>query len=426
MGGVFKDILAGKEIDKYAFSLSDYEERELIAENGDIKQYRTTFGKSASLTVYLDGRKGSAAGNELSIEGLKELAETAFVSAQASEPDPANDIAPKQPNKVFNAGCYTPDMDLLYTRFRELLDTAASDYPLVQVMLAFASHIKEHEIYVNSNGTEFEEYGDHYEAVLEFAGNDGEATTGMDVASIVLSDLETPLIECGNIRRLLSCAEEQLKPAGTAGKFSGSVIFTPECLLGFIWYLLGNYISDGVILDGTSLWLDKIGEKVVDDRINLTMKSGGPGIAVPEYYTDSGFLSEDVELIKGGVLEAMLLSLYVANKTGRPVTKNSSGIIYMDGGDESFEEMTASVEKGVIAGGFSGGQPSANGEFSGLVKNAFYVEGGKIVGALSETMISGNLEDVFKNVRGISSERVRIGDSFLPYLAADGILISGK
>ena len=95
-------------------------------------------------------------------------------------------------------------------------------------------------------------------------------------------------------------------------------------------------------------------------------------------------------------------------------------------GDRSLEEIIASIEKGILVGRFSGGQPSTNGDFSGVAKNSFLIENGKITHAVSETMISGNLADMLQNVVAISRERVADGSSVLPYAAFDGITVSGK
>ena len=121
-----------------------------------------------------------------------------------------------------------------------------------------------------------------------------------------------------------------------------------------------------------------------------------------------------------------MLNLYAANKTGLSVTKNDGGAFVIDEGDTPVADMIASVKRGLIVGGFSGGQPGANGEFSGVAKNSFYVEDGKIKGAVMETMISGNLEAVFANVKAISKEQVLDGNSALPYLQTGGITISGN
>ena len=61
-----------------------------------------------------------------------------------------------------------------------------------------------------------------------------------------------------------------------------------------------------------------------------------------------------------------------------------------------------------------------------MAKNSFYVENGKIAGAVTETMINGNLEQVFKNVIAVSREQACDGHSVLPWLASGGIVISGK
>ena len=100
--------------------------------------------------------------------------------------------------------------------------------------------------------------------------------------------------------------------------------------------------------------------------------------------------------------------------------------IVVENGDTALADMIASVDKGLIVGGFSGGQPGANGEFSGVAKNSFYVENGRIAGAVTETMINGNLEQVFKNVAAVSREQVCDGTTVLPWMACSGIVISGK
>lgn len=98
----------------------------------------------------------------------------------------------------------------------------------------------------------------------------------------------------------------------------------------------------------------------------------------------------------------------------------------MEGGDTPYADMIKNVKRGIIVGRFSGGQPGSNGEFSGVAKNSFLVEDGEIKGAVTETMINGNLADMLKNIISISKETVEDGTSVLPYIAVDGIVIAGK
>ena len=88
--------------------------------------------------------------------------------------------------------------------------------------------------------------------------------------------------------------------------------------------------------------------------------------------------------------------------------------------------MLASIDKGLFVGGFSGGNPGANGEFSGVAKNSFLIENGKIKCAVTETMINGNLADILQNITAVSKEQLCDGSAVVPYIAASGVVISGK
>lgn len=190
--------------------------------------------------------------------------------------------------------------------------------------------------------------------------------------------------------------------------------------------MVSNFVSDQVLLDGTSIWKDKIGQKVADERLTLSLKPKDPRIVCGECITSDGFLSQDFDLIKEGVLESFFLSLYVANKTGQAPAKTRGFNLVIEPGDTPLEEMIAGIEKGIIVGRFSGGNPNANGEFSGVAKNSFMIEDGKITDAISETMINGNLADLLHHIVSISKETLVDGSSVLPYMGFDNVVISGK
>ena len=188
----------------------------------------------------------------------------------------------------------------------------------------------------------------------------------------------------------------------------------------------GNYISDAVLIDGTSLWKKKLGKKVADEKLTLTLKSHDKRIAAGERVTNDGFKTEDVPVIEKGILKNFTIGLYAAKKTKRQATRNSSHDYVINPGKTPLEEMIKSVKKGLIVGGFSGGQPSTNGEFSGVAKNSYYVENGEIKGAVSEVMINGNLGKALMKIRALSKELLVEGSMVGPYALIDGIVVSGK
>ena len=131
-------------------------------------------------------------------------------------------------------------------------------------------------------------------------------------------------------------------------------------------------------------------------------------------------------VIDKGVLKSFLLSQFGANKTGKPKAVNSGGCYIVEPGTASFEEMVSSIDKGLLLCRFSGGNPSDNGDFSGVGKNSYLIENGKISKAVNETMIAGNLAEMIKNVVNISKERIDYGSDIYAWLHVRGITVSGK
>ncbi len=422
----FAQMLQERGAAKYSFLMGESERQEFNTEGGDFKLLRTAFSGSASLSVFRDGRKGSASGNDLSEEGLLSLIDSAMASAESAPVDPAHDIAPREESRTFRLGVEKPDPDRFFERLRELMGAIEKEFPLINVMQLIGDCSSGHSILRTSNGTEFERYSGAYNVDVEFSASDGRSNTGLDYTFVQTDSLEKPLLDLGDLRRKLDDAQKQLNPSPLSGKYEGTLVFTPDCLGDFISMTLVNYVSGSVILDGTSQWLDKIGEKVADESLTVRFDPFDSRIVCGERYTGDGFLSEPVTVIENGVLKTFLLSLYVANKTGRPVTKNAGSALIVNEGSQSLEELIASVPDGLLVGGFSGGQPGANGEFSGVAKNSFRIENGKVSGPVSETMISGNLGEMWNHIRGISKETCRNGAYVLPYMAVDGIVISGK
>lgn len=419
-------ILREQPFEKTTYTISRSEKQELNLENGDFKLLRTVFGGSASLKVFLGARMGSASGNDLTEAGLRKLAAEARAAAESAAEDPCHDIAPNQGKDVFRQGTTEPDMDRLIERIKEFLETAAREYPKVRIMAGIGSYDRWNWISRNSNGTEFEAFAGQYHFMAEICASDGGKTTGLDYTGISMKTLDTPLMDMGDFRKKLEDIQNSIEPVPLEGKFEGTVILTPGAAADFIDMLLSNYIGEGVIIDGTSQWLDKVGEQVADEKLTIALKPYDERIVMGERATASGFRSEEVTLIEKGVLKTHRLSLYGSNKTGRPLVKNTGSDLVVEAGDRTLEELIASVDRGLVMGGFSGGRPGTNGEFSGVAKNSFLIENGKIKGAVTETMVNGNLGDAFRNIRGISREVLCNGGFVVPYIAVDGIVVSGK
>ena len=418
--------LSNAGVQKAQYTVAAKETREFNVDGGEFSLFRTLFDNSLAITAYKDDKKGSISTNSFDKEAVTAAVTNCIQSAEAGIADPAYDIAPKQENKIFEEGSYEPDVDRLFARTKELMETIKKHHPRILVEQMIVCHVKRHELFRNTNGTEFEICSGSYNIELMFSGHEGDTATSFYESFVTTDNLDRPFIELGSVRKDLCDVEAQLSTIPVEGKFEGVAVLTPGSLGSFLYSVISNFASDDAILDKTSIWMDKLGEKVAHDSLTLSLAPLDERICCGERYTSDGFLSENFDIIQNGVLRSYMLGLYVANKSGYAPARNTSYAVVIEGGDTAYEDMIKGIKKGIIVGRFSGGNPSSNGDFSGVAKNSFLIEDGQIKGAVSETMINGNLADILKNIVAISKETVADGTSVLPYIAVSGVTISGK
>lgn len=419
-----KERLGAKGVGKYAFTVTESRMEEFNAANGAFTLLRTTFRESLSLTVFMDGRKGTKTVSELSDEAVEKTIDEAVLTSASADRDEAFDIAPSIGKLDIDRG-REGSTELFFSRIKELLDYIKENHPKLIVKDTVGQNTRYETIYMNSNGTDYHVRGGFYESWLGFSAHEGEKATGISYTAFMTKSLERPFIELGSVRRDLLSAERSLDTVSPGEKFTGTVIFTPSCLAQFLEYFFES-LTDTNIMQGVSPLIGKLGEKIADERITLTLESSNSGIVNGEIITSDGFRTEDTVIIENGILRSFMLSLYAANKTGNRVTKNTSSDLVMKEGGSTLEEMIKNTKRGLLVGGFSGGMPAVNGDFSGVAKNSFYIEEGRIKGAVTETMINGSLIAMLDSVNAVSSERVRDGSTILPYLSVGGIVISGR
>lgn len=417
------DCIRKKGADKGQVFVTESQQQEFNAENGELTLFRTTFDQDTNVLVYKNQKKGTYFTNKL--DGIEHSVEMAITASEEGKADDAYDIPPCQGELYGNKGVYEPDREMLFKRMKELMDAIHEEYPKVVIEGLMVSHWRRHMAYANTNGTFCEEFVGRYSVSLGIAAKEGENTTSLINTGFWTGRLDTPFIDMGDVRDMLDIAMGQLKAEPMEGKFTGTVVFTPRCLGRFLYYTCG-LVNGDTILEKTSIWLNKLGKQVADSRISIKVDPTDEHIVCGETITFDGRKSESYDWIKEGKLKSFLIDYYVARKTGHEPVKNGQLCMIVAAGEKPIEEIIKEIDKGILVAGFSGGMPGANGEFSGVAKNCFLIENGQATKALTETMISGNLAEMLMHLVDISSETMCEGDDVLPYMAFDGIVISGK
>jgi PmbA protein len=136
------------------------------------------------------------------------------------------------------------------------------------------------------------------------------------------------------------------------------------------------------------------------------------------------FLAPPTVLLDAGRLTQVMPSLYGSRKTGLPHRPVAAQGWQLLPGTSALADMIAAVPRGALVDRLSMGRPGPNGDFAGVVKNSFLIEGGQVGGALSETMIQGNVACMLRDVAAVSAERIDTGSLALPWLRIPGLNFS--
>ena len=398
---------------------------ELNVDAGEMKLLRTNFDTSILFKAIINDQKGDLKINKMDKDSLDSAIDQVIELAQSSRPDKANDIADKQPPKEFTAGREKPDLDLMYDRLHDFVLYEKEHYPQTMIEQSIIDFTQSNILIQNSNGVDFEGNRGLYSFSVMFTSKEGEKASSFNYSGCSMKELAHPLHEYASVDMLLGQSSQQIHTSAFPGKMVGDVIITPDCLSSFIYYITA-YLSDYSLISGSSIYKDKLDEKIANEILSLHSYPRSPEIAKNYFFTRDGFEAQNMTIIDKGVLKSFLLSQYGANKTGKPKAVNSGGCYIVEPGTTAFEDMVSSIDKGLLLCRFSGGNPSDNGDFSGVAKNSYLIENGKISKPVNETMIAGNLAEMIKNIANISKERIDYGSEIYPWIQVKGITVSGK
>ena len=409
--------------DKSQCAVSFSEQKELNVETGEMSLFRTTFDTNIGLSVIVDQKSGSVAINKTDTESIDDAVKKVMDMAKSSQPDDANDISPSQPQQSFSKGDEEPNMDKMYQRLDEFMDYVKTTHPTINMEAAIVDFSQSTSVFRNSNGVEFTSREGMYGFSNMFTAKDGKDTSSFNGMGISALNLDTPFIESGSAKRLLRQSTEQVRTKPVPEKFTGEIVVTPDCLGDFLGFITGD-ISDGKIISKTSIYKKKLDQQITDPRFTLHARPVSDEITDGYFITDDGYVAENSTIIDKGVLKTHLLSLYGANKTGGQRAVNGGGAYVVDAGEKPKDELIKNIKKGILLERFSGGRPSADGEFSGVAKNSYYIENGEIKYPISETMISGNIQEMFNNIGEISCDRIDFGYCIFPWISFKGVTVS--
>ena len=214
------------------------------------------------------------------------------------------------------------------------------------------------------------------------------------------------------VRQALVNLEAVPAPAG-----SMPVVLAP----GWPGILLHEAIGHGLEGDfnrkGTSAFSNRIGERVASPNCTVVDDGTLPGRRGSLNIDDEGTPSQCTTLIENGILKGYLQDTHNARLMGTRSTGNGRREsfahmtlprmtnTYMRPGPHDPAEIIASVERGIYAVNFGGGQVDiTSGKFVFSASEAYLIENGKVTAPIKGATLIGNGPDVLTRVSMVGND----------------------
>ncbi len=232
-----------------------------------------------------------------------------------------------------------------------------------------------------------------------------------DLAYFLRDDLWTDIAREA-VHQALTNLEAIDAPAGTM-----TVVLGP----GWPGVLLHEAVGHGLEGDfnrkGTSAFAGRMGERVAAPGVTVVDNGTLEGRRGSLNIDDEGTPTQDTVLIEDGILRGFMQDKLNARLMGVPTTGNGRREsyahlpmprmtnTYMHAGDKDPAEIIASVDKGLYAVNFGGGQVDiTSGKFVFSASEAYLIENGRIGAPVKGATLVGNGPDVLTRVSMIGND----------------------
>ena len=362
------------------------------------------------ISVYVGQQKGNASTSDLTPEAIKNTVEAALAIAKYTSPDDCAGLADRE-LMAFDA----PDLELYHAAEIDV-DKA------VQLALDTEKAALEHdERIVNSEGASFNAhtgvrvYGNSHGMLQSYLSSryslscsviaehqeqlerDYEYTVARDI-----NQLAQPNWVGENAAQK---AIARLQPQKLATQ-EAPVIFLNDVATGLISHLAAA-ISGGSLYRKASFLLDHLGKKVLPDWFEIVERPHLLRQLASTPFDSEGVRTQDMEIIRNGILQTYLLTSYSGRKLGMQSTGHAGGIHNWLAKPNSSGKLTAllrQMNRGLLVTEVMGqGVNLVTGDYSRGAAG-FWVENGEIQYPVAEITIAGQLPDMLRNIVAVADD----------------------
>jgi len=185
-------------------------------------------------------------------------------------------------------------------------------------------------------------------------------------------------------------------------------------------------LNGNSIQQKNSFLINKIGESIASEKFTLVDDPHIKQARGARWFDNEGVATLKRTVIDKGILRTYYIDTYSGAKLNIEPTVQSPSVLTCVLGSKNFDQLLASMERGIWVTGFNGGNSnSTTGDFSFGIEG-FLVENGKTVKPLNEMNITGNLLILWKNVLETGNDPRLTSSWRIPSILFDKVSFSGK
>jgi PmbA protein len=398
---------------------------------GEVDKLEYERDKGLSITVFIDGQKGNSSTSDFSAEALTQSVKAAVsIAKHASRDDCAGLVEPELMAKD------VPDLDLYHPW--SISPEAAIDLAIECEKAAFAYDKR----ITNSDGSVVSTYSG-----INLYGNTNGFNNGWHWSSHTIDC--TVIAEDANgmqrdgwysktrdFNELQSIKDISQEAARRTVSRLGSrklstrqvpVIFEAPVASGLFSAFI-TAISGGSLYRRASFLLDKKGEQVFADHINIREQPHIKKALGSAPFDNDGVATREREIIKNGILEDYILSGYSARKLGLQTTGNAGGVhnLVIEPGENDLQQLIKEMNTGLLITDMIGfGVNQVTGDYS-RGASGFWIENGEIAYPVEEITVAGNLIEMYKNIIAIGNDVDPRGNVLTGSVMMDAMTVAGE
>jgi PmbA protein len=407
-------------------------------QKNDLQIARSMSGDGVGLRVFKGGSLGFSYVNSFDDASIAESVERAVSIAAAAPSDEFNVLPDPTPldelECVLDPAAEEFGVETAVELTLAMLRTARDYDPRVTVDSGELSGHSGEKAIVSSRGVRASEKSSFYYCYIFGMAKEGETVSSFDyqfdgartAASIDPEAVARKFAE--NVVGSLGAVKGE--------SFKGPVILAPKAASEIVLDPITSSVRASAVQRETSKFRGKLGQRVAAEILGVTDDSKLKDGAATTAFDREGLRPEVLPLIEGGVLRNFLYDAYTARKDGRASNGHAGGgasavplvsttNVVVAPGETQLSDMISGIDKGILATRFSGNTDPVSGDFSGSVKGGRMIRGGKLAEPLCGTMIAGNTFELLSDIAAISSEHERMFGSVVPYIAIEGIAVTG-